>query len=293
MSAKFNPEEEQYAIRFMCYQWSSDESPEAIQDRFGLPPIKAPLYLDCEPHEPCFLTSDLNIVTPVNLYRARDYVNNFMRAGLPARLSEASVFEKFKLTVMTGEIGIDEDGQLKIEWHAGNLFIEIVMLYDEPATSKQIYRVGKVLARYEVLAKAAEEDYFPPWEMDEDHKKNREEAQRIIQDEELVKPFCDSLRLRERVVALYNTSNGAKLEAQHFKIFGILHESGQITARVCCQPGAPYSGDQVILFNRTDDFEDLTRLGQPMKLGEFRHFFESKKDRVFDDFETWFNSVNQ
>jgi len=286
--------EKKYAVRFGWYRYETEQDKEMELDRFSEPPVQPFMFMDYDPEVGTFLHDSLQDAR--DLYDVKRMVSRFMAVGLPATLRDADRMERIKFEAMTDAITIDQDGQLCVNWHNGELFIEVVEIYendiDDIKNGEELYEVTKVLARWEVLAKASDDAFFPPWEMDKNHQKNKEEAQRI-QDEEIVKPFIDDERLRNWVAALINAANDMKLEAHHFKIFGVLHESGQITARICCQPDAPYSGDQVVLFNRCDNFEDLTTVGQPAKLGEVRWFFETHHStQALEDFDTWFKSKN-
>lgn len=301
VNKQLDHEEAKYGIRFAWYRYETEQDKELKKDRFAEPPVQPFMYLTYDYEVGTRLRPEID--DTLDLYDVKRLVNAFMKAGLPKTLRNATLMEEIKLAVMTDEISIDQDGQLAVNWYNGELFIEVVEIYegnvedlirDEDAEDDvDMYEVKKVLARWEVLAKGTEDEFFPPWEMDRNHAKNKEELQRK-QDEEIITPFLDDERLREWVAALMNASNAnLNIEAQHFKLFGVLHESGQVTARVCLQEGAPYAGDQVILFNRCENFEDLTTVGQPAKLGEVRWFFETHHStQALEDFNTWFKSKN-
>ena len=300
LNKQLDHEEEKYAVRFGWYRYETDQDKELQKDRFAESPVQPFMYLNYDQETGVVLGADLDF--PMDLFDVKRYVNAFMQTGLPRTLRHATRMEQIKLAVMTDEIGIDQDGQLSVNWYNGELFIEVVEIYEinvedlardeDDEDAVDLFEVKKVLARWEVLAKGTEDEFFPPWEMNRHHAKNKEELQRK-QDEEIIRPFTDDERLRSWVAALINASNKMELEADHFKMFGILHESGQVTARICCQPNAPYAGDQVVLFNRCDNFEDLTTVGQPAKLGEVRWFFETHHStQALEDFNTWFKSKN-
>lgn len=284
-----DPKKPHYFVRFAWYQHRDLFKPEEAPKRFEMEPVQPFQYVGNDYDQPYDLYPEIDHEEGLNLFRCRHFVNDFMNCALPTKLLKANHLELIKFMVMTDEISIDEEGQLSVSLHPGELFIEIVEIYDEENMVK------RVLARWHVLAKSVNEKFFPDHEMLENHSFNKEK-ERQKQDNEEVTPFIDSTRLRVEIVKLLMVNNpDLTFDAEHFRVFGYINASGVVMATMVATPESPVMGTQDIMFGVPDSTKTMvewTTLGKPVKYKEIRSYFENHKTDCMDRFLSWFSENN-
>lgn len=165
MTKHLDHKEKKYGIRFGFYFHETDDA-EANERRFDHP-VQAPKFLNFELESGTYLSNLPRVL--MTLYVCKSLVNAFVRAGLPSLLRDADAMQLIKFSIMTDKISIDMDGQLAVNWHNGELFIEIVELYEvtNHETEQVEYKVKKTLARHEALVRPLDNDVYPVSEMTE------------------------------------------------------------------------------------------------------------------------------
>ena len=128
VNKQLDHEEAKYGIRFAWYRYETEQDKELKKDRFAEPPVQPFMYLTYDYEVGTRLRPEID--DTLDLYDVKRLVNAFMKAGLPKTLRNATLMEEIKLAVMTDEISIDQDGQLAVNWYNGELFIEVVEIYE-------------------------------------------------------------------------------------------------------------------------------------------------------------------
>lgn len=289
MNKQINHSEEKYIVRFGYYPYAEKE----WKERFDAPPLEPFLYLAQDVEVGMYLEDNLSALSVNNLYQCKYAVNAFMNAGLPKSLRGASRFEKLKFELMTGDISLDSEGQLAVNWHDGELFIEIVEIY-EPEDGE--VKVVKVLTRHEVLATSVGVQFYPDYEMDESHEYAKQLETQAEGEREVV-PVLLSEHLLEAVIGMLNNdlTPDQQMDWREFVIYGMKRE-GKMILQLIAKPTAPFQGSHLMQFNFDSSPLELTEMkfGKAVKIAEVRDYFQTHATVAdYHKFVDWFKRNNE
>ena len=225
-----------------------------------------------------------------SLYRAKDFINRFMNCGLPEKLMKASEFELVKMMVMTDKISIDQEGQIAISWHDLDLWVEIIRL-DQVDSS---WKVGKTMARWEVLAKSFDEPFFPTSEMDSSYRKGRLEVF-LDTPEALASPFVCPMKFREGLATLIQKSlpTEQKIDGASIDCFGMIIAADHALIRVVPTGNSGYSHGVVVELTG-ETFKTLMHsavIADGVTSADLKRFWvEPDNTKALHDYFNWFKT---
>lgn len=290
MSQVLDHKEKKYVVRFAYYPFASQDG---SAERFDNPPLVPFIYLIQDIEVGMYLNERLHAFECSNLYECKYALNAFMNAGLPKALRGAPRMEKMKFELMTKDISIDSEGQLAVNWHDGELFIEIVEIYEpEDGESKAV----KVLARHEVLATSAGVEFFPKWEMDQHHEYAKQLERQAEAEREAI-PILLSEHLLEAVIGMLNDdlTDSQQLNWKDFAIYGMKRED-KVILQLIAQPTARFQGSHLMQFNFANSPLQITEMtfGKPVKMPELQDYFQTNATMVdYHKFVDWFKRNNE
>lgn len=286
MAKQLDHKEVAYGVRFAWYDYPNSEgdkrfeSPRRVQhvntfgDR-GLMP---------------FMNPDKDGVL-WSLYKAKDFINRFMNCGLPEKLMSASEFELVKMMVMTDKISIDSDGQLAVSWHDLDLYVEVVKFNDNQAPGAWKH---KTMARWEVLAKSANEPYFPAEEMNPKVERSAMELFLSIP-AAIGSPFVCPMAFRDAIAQMLNRNMGnVNLKGgEAIDCFGVIVQANVAVVRVVPMSNGGFDKGAIVEL-RGEVFNTLMRhalVGDGASSEELKRFWTEKDDaKALSEYVTWFKN---